>query len=146
MKDPKVISEGQNFSALDIGELYNLNDYSYVHPRLHTEVKGKLFIGELLKATGAEVSFALIPPKTGIPFIHQHRKHEEIYIFLKGSGQFQVDDQLFDIKEGSVIRIAPDGKRTYKNTSDEPMLVMVIQSVAGSLSDHTISDGYRTKG
>ena len=36
-------------------------DYSYLHPKLNQEVKGKIFIGETLKTTGAEVSFQILP-------------------------------------------------------------------------------------
>ena len=62
-----------------------------MHPKRKQEVKGKVFVGELLKTSGAEVSFTILPPHTDIPFIHQHKLHEEIYVFLKGAGQFHVD-------------------------------------------------------
>jgi mannose-6-phosphate isomerase-like protein (cupin superfamily) len=146
MKDLTVISEGTNYSAIDLGEFDQLMDHSYIHPKLKQEVKGKVFIGEILKTTGVEVSFQLLPPDTPIPFLHKHKAHEEVYIILKGSGQFQVDGQCFDIQEGSVIRIGPEGERTLRNNSDKPMVFMVIQSMVGSLDQHLIFDGYRVKG
>lgn len=88
MKNLKVTSEGPNYSAIEIGKFDNLMDYLYLHPKLNQEVKGKIFVGEILKTTGAEVSFQILPPKTEIPFLHQHKNHEEIYIFIKGFGQF----------------------------------------------------------
>ena len=146
MKDLTVISEGTNYSAIDLGEFDQLMDHSYIHPKLKQEVKGKVFIGEILKTTGVEVSFQLLPPDTPIPFLHKHKAHEEVYIILKGSGQFQVDGQCFDIQEGSVIRIGPEGERTLRNNSNKPMVYMVIQSMVGSLDQHLIFDGYRVKG
>src|ERR1035437_4293527 len=133
MKTVKTTSEGINHNAIDLGKLDQLMDYSYMHPKRHQEVKGKLFVSEMLKSTGAELSFTTIPPKTEMPFLHQHNKHEEIYVFLKGSGQFQVDESVFDVSEGSV-RISPNGKRTYRNNSVNPLIFMCIQCQAGSLA------------
>lgn len=138
-------SEGKNHSAIDIGRFDDLTDYSYMHPKRHQEVRGKVFVGEILKSTGAEISFTSIPAHTEIPFVHQHHQHEEIYVFLKGSGQFKVDGSVFDVSEGSVIRIAPDGKRTYRNNSAEPLIFMCIQSKAGSLEGFNVEDGYRSE-
>lgn len=143
MKNIEVKSEGINHSAIDLGEFDNLMDYSYFHPKLKQEIKGKVFIGEALKTTGEEISFMLLPPGTEIPFFHKHRHHEEIYIVIKGTGQFQVDENIINIAEGSIIRVAPEGKRTLRNNSSNPMIYMCIQSTYCSLLNHGIADGYR---
>jgi mannose-6-phosphate isomerase-like protein (cupin superfamily) len=146
MKTVKSTSEGINHNAIDLGKLGQLMDYSYMHPKRHQEVKGKVFVSEMLKSTGAELSFTTIPPGTAMPFMHQHKKHEEIYVFLKGSGQFQVDESVFDISEGSVIRVAPNGKRTYRNNSDQPLTFMCIQCQANSMENFGIEDGFLAEG
>ena len=146
MKSVKIKSEGINHTAIDLGPIDQLMDCSYIHPKRHQEVKGKIFIGEILKSTGAEISFTVIPPKTEIPFIHQHKNHEEIYVFLKGSGQFQVDDAVFDVSEGSVICISPNGKRTYRNNSENPLTFLCIQNQAGSLDKFNVEDGFLSEG
>jgi len=146
MKKIKITSEGINHSAIDLGIFNQLMDYSYIHPKLHQEVKGKVFVGEILKSTGAELSFTIIPPKTEIPFIHQHKRHEEIYVFLKGSGQFQVDESVFDVSEGSVIRVSPNGKRTYRNNSENTLIFMCIQCQNNSIDSYFIEDGFRADG
>ena len=146
MKNLIVTSEGINYSAIDLGDFENLMDYSFLHPRLKSEVKGKVFIGEILKSTGTEISFQILPPNTDIPFLHQHKNHEKVYIILKGTGQFQVDDNIFNIKEGSIIRIAPNGKRSCRNNSDNPMIYMCIQSQQNSLDNYVVFDGFRTQG
>jgi mannose-6-phosphate isomerase-like protein (cupin superfamily) len=99
-----------------------------------------------LKSTGTEISFNILPPNTDIPFLHQHKTHEEVYIILKGTGQFQVDGNIFNIKEGSIIRVAPDGKRSCRNNSDNPMIYMCIQAQQNSLGDYVVFDGFRTRG
>jgi mannose-6-phosphate isomerase-like protein (cupin superfamily) len=146
MKTVKIISEGINHSAIDLGVLNQLIDYSYMHPKRHQEVKGKVFIGEILKSTSAEISFTVIPPNTSIPFMHQHKNHEEIYVFLKGCGQFQVDNAVFEVSEGSVIRISPNGKRTYRNNSENPLVFLCIQNQVGSLDSFTVEDGFLAEG
>ncbi len=146
MENVNIISEGDNYTAIDIGEFDNLMDYSFLHPQFEHEVKGKVFIGEILKSSGTEISFQNLPPKAEIPFLHKHKNHEEVYIFLKGKGQFQVDGNIVNVKEGTAIRVSPDGKRTLRNNSDNAMIFMVIQSQEGSIDNHYIADGYRING
>jgi mannose-6-phosphate isomerase-like protein (cupin superfamily) len=146
MKKVKITSEGINHSAIDLGVIDQLTDYSYIHPKRHQEIRGKVFIGEILNSTSAEISFTVIPPMTEMPFMHQHKNHEEIYVVLKGSGQFQVDDSLFEVSEGSVIRISPNGKRIYRNISDNALTFLCIQSQAGSLDNFNVEDGFLAEG
>ncbi len=146
MKNIKITSEGINHSAIDLGIFDHLTEYSYMHPKRHQEVKGKIFVSDVLKASGAEISFQILPPHTELPFLHQYNKHEEIYVFLKGSGQFQVDGNFFDVSEGSVIRVSPNGKRTYRNNSENPLIFMCIQCKAGSLESFFVEDGFRSEG
>ena len=146
MKTAKIKSEGINHTAIDLGQIDQLMDYSYTHPKRNHEINGKVFIGEILKSTSAEISFTVIPPKTEMPFMHQHKNHEEIYVFLKGSGQFQIDDSIFNVAEGSVIRVSPNGKRIYRNNSENPLIFMCIQNQAGSLDNFQVEDGFLAEG
>jgi mannose-6-phosphate isomerase-like protein (cupin superfamily) len=146
MKDLQISSEGKNYSAIDLGNLDNLMDYSFLHPKLKTEIEGKIFVGETLKSTGTEISFNILPPNTSIPFLHQHNNNEEVYIFLKGTGQFQIDENILDIKEGTIIRVAPEGKRSCRNNANNPMIYMCIQSQQNSIQNFSVMDGFRTRG
>ncbi|MEN8194801.1 MAG: cupin domain-containing protein [Bacteroidota bacterium] len=140
------ISEGDNYNAINIGSLDQLSDYDFVHPKLGHTVESKLFIGEIIKSTGAEISFMELPSKTTVSFLHKHKKHEEIYLFFKGYGQYQVDNDVFQIKEGSIVRVSPNGSRTLRNDSENSMVYMVIQSAKNTLTGYDISDGYRIDG
>lgn len=143
MKNIEVISEGDAYSAVDLGSLNGWLDYSLVHPISKREIEGKVFLKEATKSTGTEISFNSIAPRSEVPYFHIHRKNEETYIILKGFGYFQVDEDCFSIKEGSVIRVSPQGKRGLTNTSDEIMTYVVIQSKENSLEEHTTADGER---
>ncbi len=143
MKQIEKISENAYYSAVNMGNLDDLKDYSLIHPVSKKRLGGKVFLKDATKATGTEISFNSLPPQSEQPYFHIHRKNEETYIILKGFGFFQVDEDCFNIKEGSVIRVAPQGNRGICNSSDEAMIYMVIQSKENSLEEHTSADGER---
>ncbi len=143
MKEIKKLSQNNNYSAIDLGNLNELMEYSMIHKVNKKKIEGKVFIKDATNATGSEISFNSLPAHTEQPYFHIHYKNEETYIILKGSGFFQVDDACFDIKEGSVVRVAPKGKRGICNSSDETMIYMVIQSRENSLEEYTTDDGER---
>ena len=143
MKQFEELLENINFTAVNLGNLDDLKDYSLIHPVSKRVIEGKVFLKDATKATGTEISFNSLPPQSEQLYFHIHRKNEETYIILKGFGFFQVDEDCFNIKEGSVIRVAPQGKRGICNSSDETMIYMVIQSKENSLEEHTTADGER---
>lgn len=144
MKKITFTSEGEGYTAVNIGTLDQLSEYSLIHPKAQQEIKGKAFLKEATKSTGTEISFNSIPPKTEIPYFHTHKANEETYIILKGFGDFQVGDNCFPISKGSVIRVATGTTRGLRNSSDEQMIYMVIQSKENSLGAYSGEDGYRT--
>lgn len=143
MKKIEKLSENKNYNAVNLGNLDDLKNYGLIHPVSKKVVDGKVFVKDATKSTGTEISFNSLPAHRELSYFHRHKKNEETYIILKGSGFFQVDDDCFDIKEGSVIRVAPAGKRSMNNTSDQPMLYIVIQSKENSLEEYTTDDGER---
>jgi mannose-6-phosphate isomerase-like protein (cupin superfamily) len=143
MKNIKEIKENKNYTAVDLGDLDKLMEYSLIHKVNKQKIEGKVFLKEATKSTGTEISFNSLAAKTQQPYFHIHYKNEETYIILKGSGFFQVDGEYFKIKEGSVIRVAPAGIRGIRNDSDETMIYMVVQSKENSLEEYTTDDGER---
>nr|WP_321354867.1 cupin domain-containing protein [uncultured Draconibacterium sp.] len=143
MKKVELISESKNYTAVNVGSLEDIEKHSLIHPKLKTEIKGKVFLKAPSKSTGTEISYTTIPPKSELGYFHIHYKDEETYIILKGSGYYQVDDDCFPIQEGSVIRVSPDGVRSLCNTSDENMVYICIQSKENSLEEYTTDDGKR---
>lgn len=123
MKQTQQIAEGTHFSALSTGSFSQLNDYVLpVAPGM--EIQGKVFMGQTLQTTGAEISFQSFAPGKETGFLHTHQTHEELYIFVSGKGEFQVDGQVFPVGEGSVVRVAPEGKRSVRNNGTEPLIMI----------------------
>jgi mannose-6-phosphate isomerase-like protein (cupin superfamily) len=143
MSAPQIdVTAGENFSFSQVGDFTGLDGYQFFHPLGKGRgFPGKLFLKAPLGMTGMEVSLNKLPAGQGMPFHHRHKEHEELYIFLKGSGQFQVDGKVIDVREGSVIRVAPDGLRTWRNNSTEDLFYIVIQARNGSLQATEIEDG-----
>jgi len=102
--------------------------------------KGRVMAGTELGLTGCEVSLNCTPAGRFTPFVHTHKLNEEVYIVISGNGKFMVDDDEFAIQEGSVIRVAPAGKRAIK-AEEEDLTYICIQSQAGSLTQATNDDG-----
>ncbi|HLP05780.1 MAG TPA: cupin domain-containing protein [Paludibacter sp.] len=143
MKTPEKISGNQNYTAVNVGNLEGIKNYSLIHPKLGTAIKGKVFLKDSTQATGTEISFTTIPPKSELGYFHIHNKDEETYIILQGSGFYQVDDDCFPIQAGSVIRVAPGGVRSLCNTSETEMVYICIQAKENSLEEYTTDDGKR---
>lgn len=76
-----------------------------------------------------------------MPFVHRHKRNEEVYIVLKGKGQFYVDGEEFDVEEGSVIRVDPADARCLSADGRTPIRYLCIQTEANSLVQFTQGDG-----
>lgn len=140
MKQTQQIAEGTHFSALSTGSFSQLNDYVLpVAPGM--EIQGKVFMGQTLQTTGAEISFQSFAPGKETGFLHTHQTHEELYIFVSGKGEFQVDGQVFPAGEGSVVRVAPEGKRSVRNNGTEPLIMICVQYKAQTFTAQDAADG-----
>ena len=126
MSEIKVLNKGEKFTHASVGAI--------------KVFEGKQFVKDSTGATSCEISFGTLPTGTSIPFFHSHRADEENYIILSGEGLFQVNDEVFEIAEGSIIRVATNCDRNIKCTSEIPMTYICIQAKEGSLEGYTMTD------
>ena len=75
-----------------------------------------------------------------MPFFHSHKANEENYIILTGAGRFQVGNDVFEVGEGSVVKVYTGCGRNLKCTSRTPMTYICIQAREGSLDGYTMAD------
>ena len=122
----KTISEGNNYTAINVGPASGID--KYVFEGLGQPIPGKVFIQNALHLTGSEISYTSIPAGAQLPFFHLHKENEEVYIVIKGTGEYQIDDTVFPIEEGSVVRVGTGASRCYKNTGTEPLVIICIQT------------------
>lgn len=144
-KDAMRVKHGRHYSSLDLGKLEELMQYSFRHSLVPFAVEGKKFLRDDLALSGMEVSVQKLAPRAKVPFYHRHRHNEELYFFLRGSGEFQIDGDIVPVTEGTAIRVAPEGIRTWRNNSDEALYYIVIQARANTLGGSDISDGMEVR-
>lgn len=131
MNEVKILESGEKFTHVTVGGLGSF--------------EGKQFVKDASGATSCEISFGSLPTGAAVPFFHSHKANEENYIILSGAGRFQVNDDVFDVAEGSVVRVATDCDRNLKCTSDTPMTYICIQAAEGSLGGYTMTDAEITE-
>jgi mannose-6-phosphate isomerase-like protein (cupin superfamily) len=61
--------------------------------------------------------FRLRPGKRS-PFAHRHRRAEEIYLVLGGTGRVKLDDEVFDLRALDAVRVAPAVARAFEAGPD----------------------------
>ncbi len=140
MKQIEKTASAANFTAINLGRLKELGDYVLkLSPEIN--IPGKVFGGSALQTTGSDFSFQLFQPGTETGFLHTHKTHEELYFFLSGNGEFQVDGHVFPISEGSVVRVAPEGKRSIRNNGTEPLIMLCVQYKGNTFTEEDAKDG-----
>jgi mannose-6-phosphate isomerase-like protein (cupin superfamily) len=61
--------------------------------------------------------FHLWPGKRS-PFVHRHKRAEEVYVVLGGSGRIKLDDEIFDVRPLDAVRVAPEVARAFEAGPD----------------------------
>jgi mannose-6-phosphate isomerase-like protein (cupin superfamily) len=59
------------------------------------------------------------------PGSHSHREQEEAYVVVSGSGRVRLDDEIRDIRQWDVIRVAPEVVRSFEAGPDGLELIAV---------------------
>lgn len=131
MSNLKTLEKGGKFAHVSVGSL--------------STFAGKEFVKDATGATSCEISFGTLKPGQAVPFFHSHKANEENYIILSGEGRFQVNDEVFAVAEGSVVRVATNCDRNIKNTGAANLVYICIQAKEGSLEGYTMSDAEITE-
>ena len=131
MSNIKIMNRGEKYAHATVGCIKGF--------------EGKEFVKETTEATSCEISFGSLPSGASVPFFHNHKANEENYIILSGSGKFQINNETFEIGEGSIIRVSPGCDRNLKCTSTEPMTYICIQAKDRSLEGYTMTDAEITE-
>ena len=113
MKEIKTTADIANATAIDLGPLAEIKDY-VLELGPGVKIPGKVFGGAAIKAGGADFSLQVFAPGTEGGFYHTHKEHEELYFFLSGEGEYQVDGTNISFRAKanirSTARTSPSGK------------------------------------
>lgn len=105
-----------------------------VGPDARTELHDKLSL------TGAEISMNHLPAGSSVPFVHSHKKNEEIYAILAGKGKAVIDGETVELAAGDWVRISPAAKRQFFASEDAAISFACIQVKENSLEGYTMED------
>jgi quercetin dioxygenase-like cupin family protein len=64
------------------------------------------------------VSHFRYAPDVRSPFSHSHREQEEAYVVVAGSGRVLLDDDVIELRQWDVVRVAPEVVRAFEAGPD----------------------------
>jgi mannose-6-phosphate isomerase-like protein (cupin superfamily) len=118
-------------------------DYTVKHFEEVGDVLGD-YPGEMRMMTAAldceQVAFTYrrMPQHTGGKgsYGHRHKTQEEVYFVMSGKLQFKLGDDVLDLEQGTVVRVAPETWRSVWNDEEEDAeLIIVSKRVEGGSRD-----------
>ena len=67
-----------------------------------------------LDMENAGVSYIRLAPNFRIPFGHNHKQQEEVYVVVGGSGRAKLEDEIVEVRMWDVVRVAPQVLRAFE--------------------------------
>ena len=95
---------------------------------------------DTLQLTGAEISVNNLPAGASVPFVHYHKKNEEIYFIVSGKGKAVIDGEAVELAAGDWLRISPAARRQFFASPNEAISFICIQVRENSLEEYTAED------
>jgi mannose-6-phosphate isomerase-like protein (cupin superfamily) len=71
-----------------------------------------------LDMENAGLSYMRVAPNYRIPFGHNHKNQEEVYVVVAGSGRVKVGDEVRDLKQWDAVRVHKDTMRGFEAGAD----------------------------
>jgi mannose-6-phosphate isomerase-like protein (cupin superfamily) len=71
------------------------------------------------------LSFQRVPPGYRFPYGHTHKRQEEVYVVLRGSGRMKVDDEIVELEQWDAVRVPPGMWRGYE-AGPEGLEILII--------------------
>ena len=64
------------------------------------------------------VSYFRYGPGFRSPVAHSHREQEEAYVVIGGSGRIKLNDEIVELSQWDVVRVAPQTVRAFEGGPD----------------------------
>jgi mannose-6-phosphate isomerase-like protein (cupin superfamily) len=71
------------------------------------------------------VSYFRYGPNYRSPMAHRHREQEEAYVVVSGSGRAKLDDEIVELRQWDVLRVAPPVVRAFEAGPDGLELIAI---------------------
>ncbi|MDQ3742228.1 MAG: cupin domain-containing protein [Actinomycetota bacterium] len=69
------------------------------------------------------IGFYDLAPGVRIPFGHRHSEQEEIYVVVRGSARFKVEDEIVELRERDALRVPGPVARAFEGGPDGAEIV-----------------------
>lgn len=102
--------------------------------------EARFTLGEL-ESSQVGLSHFRVRPNQRQPFGHHHEKAEEVYFVISGSGRVKLDDEILELTEGSLLRVAPEVTRCFEAGPEGLVYIATGQHMSG---DGDIEPGWWT--
>jgi mannose-6-phosphate isomerase-like protein (cupin superfamily) len=71
------------------------------------------FAARELGLTESGVSLQRLAPDVDQPFGHRHKRQEELYVVVDGSGRAKLGDEVVELRRWDAVRVAPHVSRAF---------------------------------
>ena len=71
------------------------------------------------------VSYFRYGPRVKPPYGHRHGSQEEAYVVVSGSGRLKLDDDVIDLRQWDVVRVAPEVARGFEGGPDGLVVIAI---------------------
>jgi hypothetical protein len=69
---------------------------------------------EALELEKSGLSYKRVPPGYRFPYGHTHKRQEEVYVVVRGSGRMKLDDEIVELKQWDAVPVPPATWRGYE--------------------------------
>ena len=71
------------------------------------------------------LGYQRLPPNYRFPYGHTHKRQEETYLVIRGSGRMKLDDEVVEVGQWDAVRVSPGTWRGYES-GPEGLEILVI--------------------
>ena len=103
------------------------------------------FARRALGGTIVGVSRETLAPGFRVPFGHMHRDQEEVYVVLRGSGRIKIEDEILELAEGDLVRVAP-GIWRCTEAGPDGMQILAVGAPISEENDSELEQGWWADG
>lgn len=94
-----------------------------------------------LGSSSLGVSRETLAPGFRVPFGHTHREQEEVYVVLRGSGRIKIADEIVELAEGDLVRVAP-GVWRCTEAGPDGMTILAVGAPVSEENDAELEQGW----
>jgi mannose-6-phosphate isomerase-like protein (cupin superfamily) len=107
-----------------------MSDYAIVAVGEIADVFGGKYAGAMRMLHNEQIAFTYreMPPGAGGrgSYGHRHKRQEEIYYVISGRLTFKLGDDVVEVADHTVVRVAPGTVRSVHNDSDADAELIIV--------------------